>query len=82
MKVTKVTGLNGLQYWQIHLGYRLSWSEDYAMLQWCTEQFGPIRYSMPLVGGQGWSRAISEIDSTYLFTSKDDLTLFKLRWDK
>ena len=79
MKVCERVSPENIRYWEVSLKSRLPWIEFMAITRWCVSQFGPGHAS--LQGIRGWSWLTDTRVDKFLFTHKDDLTLFLLRWN-
>lgn len=63
-------------YWTVECELGLTWSTIRAMLDWCTEQFGPITHKAPERGQRKWTN----FGNTFIFSHREDLAWFLLRW--
>ena len=60
--------------------WSLTYQHRYAMLDWCYEQFGTMCYSGPTPDLRGWNHVRFGHGDNWLFSHRDDVTLFLLRW--
>ena len=65
-----------LLYWRVEISSD-SWRTSYDdIIIWCTEQFGPMIHRMPERNERRWTN----FRNVFLFSNKDDLIWFLLRW--